>query len=271
MGRVRGVGSRATGAVGGVYGRSRRRVRRFFIDTENTKLVLGLVTIGVALSLAIPTFFPELKRSGPDCLSLMSPPGGNQRSMLAENGDTRQDLTLIVDIDANQSNGKEDPLIKVGEPLIIDVVFQNEDIGAITFFMTDDAIAIGPPAGPESVGGVYLQIINAATNQQYSDNLRQGIAPNTTTSFSYEDLHVLQSRRRCAIRVILEPARLTAMNMGVGEYEIRAYYYNPSRGPLPTPRPQETPTATPMFADQGVWSRSSAIASRIVRFEIGSP
>lgn len=267
MNLFRDARGRASGAAGGAYNRS----RRFFIDTENTKLVLAFVILGVTLSLAIPTVFPELKRSGPDCVSLMSPPGGNQRSMLAENGDTRQDLTLIVDIDANQANGKEDPLIRVGEPLIIDVVFQNDDIGAITFFITDDAIAIGPPAGPESVGGVYLQITHAATNQPYSDPSRQGIAPNTTTSFNYEDLHVLQSRRRCAVRVIIEPERLAAMNMGVGEYETRAYYYNPSRGPLPTPRPQETPTATPMFADQGVWSRSAAIASRVVRFEIGSP
>ncbi|MCQ3932723.1 MAG: hypothetical protein DPW16_19925 [Chloroflexi bacterium] len=262
MNVIRGTRGRASDAAGGAY----RRSRRFFIDTENTKLVLALVILGVTLSLAIPAVFPELKRSGPECLTLMSPPGGNQRSILAENGDTRQDLTLIVDIDANQANDREDPLIKVGEPLIIDVVFQNDDIGAITLYFIDDAIAVGPPASPDSVGGIYLEIRNKATNQLYSGSL-QGVAPNISGSFDYEDLHVLQSRRRCSVRVIFEPEQLAAMNMGVGEYEIRAYYNNPNRGVLPATAPDgSTPTATPMFQDQGVWR--GRINSKIVTFEI---
>ncbi|MBI5931003.1 MAG: hypothetical protein HY862_16965 [Chloroflexi bacterium] len=267
MGRIRGVKNRATGTVGDAYYRSRRRARRFFIDTENTKLVIGFVTIAVALSLAVPTLFPELKRSGPDCLSLMSPPGGNQRSMLAENGDTRQDLKLILDIDANQSNDKGDPLVKVGESLIVDVVLQNEDIGAITFYFVDDAVAIGSPASPDSVGGIYLEIRNKVTNQPYSDSLRQGVPANLNSSFDYEDLHVIQSRRRCSVRVIFEPQQLAGMNMGVGEYEIRAYYNNPNRGPIPAFAPDgSTPTATPMFQDQGVWK--GRITSKVVTFEI---
>ncbi|NOG64227.1 MAG: hypothetical protein HND46_12480 [Chloroflexi bacterium] len=186
--------------------------------------------------------------------------------MLAENGDTRQDLTLIVDIDANQTNEREDPLIKVGEPLIVDVVFQNDDIGAITLYFVDDAIAVGSPASPDSVGGIYLEIRNKATNQLYSGSL-QGVPPIINGSFDYEDLHVLQSRRRCSVRVIFEPQQLAAMNMGVGEYEIRAYYNNPNRGVLPATAPDgSTPTATPMFQDQGVWR--GRINSKIVTFEI---
>lgn len=266
MNVIRGARGRASDAAGGAY----RRSRRFFIDTENTKLVLALVILGVTLSLAIPAVFPELKRSGPDCVDLMSPPGGNQRSMLAENGDTRQDLTLILDIDANQSNDEEDPLIKTGEPLIIDVVFQNDDIGAITFYISDDAVTVGShPTNPIGVTGVYLEITNRFVNQAIPYNERQGRQPDlTNNSFDPTNLHVLQSRRRCSVRVIFTPQQLQNLNMGVGEYEIRAYYVNSNRGSLPV-LSNATPTATPMFENQGVWT--GQISSKVVRFEIASP
>jgi len=256
--------SRVGDAVGTRYRGARRRTRRFFIDTENTNIVLGLVAVAVVLSLAIPLAFPELKRSGPSCFDLNSPPGGNRRSMLAENGDTRQDLALIVDIDANQSNNDGDPMLRVGEPLIVDVVFRNDDIGAITFYILEDEEAVGPPASPSSIAGIYLEITNSATDQVYSDSQRQGLPPNLQ-SFVLEDLRVLQARRRCSVRLTFTPQQLQGMNMGIGEYEIRAYYSNPNRGPLPPPS-SNTPTATPMFVDQGVWDGS--INSPIVRFEI---
>jgi len=70
-------------------------------------------------------------------------PGGNQRSMLAVYGSDAQSLELELEIKAEQETSLGDPEITWGQPLIVDVVFKNEDIGAITLFMRDGLESVG--------------------------------------------------------------------------------------------------------------------------------
>lgn len=264
---IRGARNRASGAVGGAY----RRSRRFFIDTENTNIVLGLVAVVVVASLAVPTLFPELKRSGPACTNLSSPPGGNRRSILAEN-DSQQDLALEVDIDAPLSNDAGDPMIRLSETLTVDVVFKNEDIGALILYLRDGYEAIGPAPSLEAVNtiGLYLEIIPVGGTQSVTDPdpNRRGL-PSITSFNEQQDLHVLQARRRCVMEIVFSPQRLASMGITApGEYAIRAHYRNLSIGEAIIP---SDATATPMFLtngvpDQGVWT--GRVTSREVRFEI---
>lgn len=271
MNVIRGARGRASDAAGGAY----RRSRRFFIDTENTKLVLALVILGVTLSLAIPAVFPELKRSGPDCTSLMSPPGGNQRSMLAEN-DNQQDLALEVDIDAQASNGDGDPKIGLNDSLVVDVVFKNEDIGAVILYLRDGFEAIGPASSLEAtnITGLYLEIVPFGSTQALTDPQSVQGLPSIETFNKERELHVLQSRRRCVMRIIFSPQRLARMGIiGPGQYGIKAYYRNQNVGFVDQEELSEA-SATPMFltngrADQGVWT--GRVQSKEVRFEIASP
>jgi hypothetical protein len=234
-------------------------VRQYVSDTENIYLLLGLVAFGLILSIGLRQVFPGAD-NGPQCTSLTSPPGGNQRSILAGYGGDAQSLELELEVKAEQETSLGDPEIKQGQTLILYVVFKNEDIGSITLFMRDGLESVGLPG---NVAGLFFEIKPIGSEVSYSEQPKPG--SEQPARFQPDDLHLLEAKRECRMTVEFSPDRLARMGIVPGEYRIRAFYINASRGvPLTDPNSPATPTATPMFQDQGVWAGQTE--TREVRF-----
>jgi hypothetical protein len=245
----------------GFLGQANRRARRFVRDTDNANILLGLIGLGLIISMGLPRLIPTL-RNGGDCVNLPSPPGGNSRSMLAFTSDD-QEMNLILEIEAAAETNLGDPQIRAGDPLIVRVIFENESRGAITLYLREGEDTVGSTAEIEgrNFAGLYFQIVPVNGTTSVSDPQQPGFPQKTT--FALEDLHNLIARRRCQITVEFSAARLARMGIGIGDYRIQAVYRNAASG---APIIRSDATATPMFQDQGVWTGTTQ--SDEVRFTI---
>lgn len=231
-----------------------RSLFQIIYDTENLILLLIGIGIGLALTLFVfPVLLPQVApfiTAGVSCNSLAPPQGGNSRSLLSFEGDDTQKLQLDVQI-------RNTTLIQ-GEPLQVDVIFENQDVGPVILFMPEiDELVPNSPA----TLGVSLEIRNIATNARLTYGITAGSIP-TSATFEQRTLHLLRSHEWCSqsytLDLVLEP----------GEYSLLARYTNTQAGVAPAPLNAATPL--PLFADQGVWN-DGTIASREERFAINPP
>lgn len=247
-----------------------RRIRRFLRDTENIKLIIfGVLALAVATN-GLPLALPQLK-AGAVCTKLPNAPGGNRQSLLAypkEDSDLQR-LVLDLDILTDTQTDTGDPVIKAGEPLWVRVTFVNRDIGPITLYLQEDVKNVGSVAdlGPQGVTGLIFEVRAVGSDVLLRDQGTNRSAARQLTSFPLENQFMLLANSRCFMDVEFSVDQLNVMGLrGPGEYRIRVFYRNASRGTLATPPGGAVPSATPMFEDQGVWTGTTQ--SREVRFRI---
>lgn len=244
-----------------------RRTRDFFTETDNFYIFLATLAIGLAVLRGFPVIVPALNR-GAICINLPSPEGGNNQSLLAlsDGTDVPQSLELELKVLA-ENNGLGDPEITIGDDLNVRVTFKNEDIGPVTLFLLEDREVIGDfdQFTAQQGVGLFFEIRHVDTSSLLFDTVRQPPTQGSFTSYALEDLFMVTAKHKCYMDLNFSSARLQDIGLNrLGEYRIRVYYRNASRGvPLP---PLAAPTATPMFTDQGVWS--GTVQSNEVRFSV---
>lgn len=242
------------------------RFRQLLIDTENVFIIMILIGVGLGISLGVPQLSPTLQR-GAICTNLPHPRGGNSQSLLALSGDDHQDIELNIEVVHEAENERGDPLIPLGEPLILRVTFQNEDIGPVTLYFRSSDFAIGSfdTLEAQNVMGVMFEI-NPIDIRSPVTRPNQFIQQQLNT-FELDNLYMLQAESRCYMEYRISDETLRSMGMTSREWRIRAYYRNRQPGVLVMPTPKgDEPTPTPMFDDQGVWTGS--VGSNEVIFEI---
>ncbi len=233
-------------------------------------MVLGLIGLGLVISLGLPQVLPELKR-GAICTNLPQPRGGNSRSLLAissiDNGS--QDLEIEVEFMNENRNVSDDPIIKLGESIDLRVFFINHDKGPITLYYRDNRNTVGDlDQLLNAVMGLIIEIEpvasdTVAVNEAVRSETRQ------VTTFALEHLYNLPSHSRCYVEVTLTRDRL---NMPPGEYRIRVHYRNGSRGVfIPATPAGSRPTQTPIFdatdiVKQGLGVYVGTSSSNEIRF-----
>jgi hypothetical protein len=235
-----------------------RGFRGRFSAFEVDRTILAIIAAGATLVGAIlfPRLYPAAQR-GPNCSQLASPIGGNNRSVLAQGDSGQPNLSLDLSMDSAS--------IRQSAPISVQVTFVNGNVGPVILYLTglrpplsNDANAIGLRFELTRLDGTPL-LANEATT-----DVPLGTAP------SWVDpglLHLLGSRDRCSERYefSLDPGVLAP-----GDYRIRAFYRNVNVG---TQRPfgqfDPTPTATPAYFDQGIWTGS--ISSQEIRFTVEVP
>lgn len=240
---------------------------------EIDRVTLAIIASAIAILGAIifPKVAPAAKH-GIQCTDLPAPIGGNNRSLLAQVGVGTQPLDLQISLDSSS--------IGLNDDLKVNVTFVNNDIGPeILFFaptssnpkITTDDYAVGLHFVITRVDGTQLNF-----NQPVSNPWTSG--PGYEHSSTWANpiyLHLLGSRSRCSMsfhyNLNQEYATLyPGIGLPPGDYRIQAFYYNNNIG---TTRPlnagDPTPTATPAYTDQGVWTGS--ISSSEVRFTVRGP
>jgi hypothetical protein len=217
----------------------------------------GLVALLAAAF--FPRVYPAAQR-GPDCTDLAHPLGGNNRSILAQQGNFASALRLDVNLPKTQ--------IQPGESLPVEVTFINEHYGpVILHFDRTDPILSRSDAFGNVIQGVTFEITRISNNTALID---QTTPPTVPPSFDYEQLHLLGSRTRCTESFSLSGEKLSRIGLQPGEYRLRAFYRNTNPGTLPQTGPSGSPpTATPAYTDQGVWVGSAS--SSEVRFSVVLP
>jgi hypothetical protein len=231
----------------------RQRISDFQID----RTILAIIAAGATLFGAIlfPRLYPAAQR-GPSCTELASPIGGNNRSLLAQVEDGQPGLSLDLALDSTT--------VRQSAPLRVRVTFVNGNIGPVILYLTgqlppliDDANAIG-------LRFVLTRLDGTPISYGTPTDVLPGTPPTWVDPI---DLHLIGSRDRCSqqYEYNLDPGVLVP-----GDYRIRAFYRNENIG---TQRPvgqfDPTPTATPAYFNQGIWT--GAISSQEVRFTIEVP
>jgi len=236
-----------------------RRLRRIpspaklIRETDNLVLLLVGIGIGLAFTLILqPYVLPRVApfvKTGVSCNRLAPPLGGNSRSLLAVAGDSFQQLGLDIQL--------ENTTLSPGEPLSIDVILKNEDMGSIILFMPpNEDMVLNSPA----TIGVSLEVRDIITNQVLRYGIPAAAVPQEAT-FRNAEIHLLQSNERCKQSYQLDTG------LQVGEYSIIAFY-NSSRAGVRRNIPGEVPD--PNFPDQGVWN-GGQIESPELRFRVVVP
>lgn len=189
-----------------------------------------------------------------ECTNLPHPIGGNNRSILAQ-GDGKEDA-IALDLSL------ENDTIRLGDPLKVNVTFRNRDIGPVILYLVDrEPVLTDTYPG---TGGVIPSIIFIITRAGVGPLTDQITDPTNLTQpiqFDYDDLYLLTSHSRCTETLTINGSKLGLIGAGVGEYRIQAFYRNDSAGTLPQ-IPGIIPTATPAYADQGVWVGEISSESR---------
>ncbi|HVO69756.1 MAG TPA: hypothetical protein VMT24_06910 [Aggregatilineaceae bacterium] len=232
----------------------RQRIGEIQIDRTTLAIFAAGATLFAAL--LFPKLYPAAQR-GPSCSDLASPIGGNNRSMLAQVDDAQPNLDLNLDLDSTT--------IRQNEPLRVRVTFVNGNIGPVILYLTgqrpplsNDANAVGIRFELARLDGTLL-LPNEATTD---------VLPGTPPTWvDPGDLHLLGSRDRCSqqYEYSLDPGVLVP-----GDYRIRAFYRNENvGGQRPVGQFDPTPTATPAYFNQGIWT--GAISSQEVRFTVQPP
>jgi hypothetical protein len=232
----------------------RQRISDFQID----RTILGIIAAGATLigALLFPKLYPAAQR-GPSCSDLASPIGGNNRSVLAQVDDNQPSLGLDLALDS--------ATIRQNAPLRVRVTFVNGNIGPVILYLTGQR----PPLSNEANAiGLRFELTKLNGDPLLPNETTTDVLPGTPPSWvdpSY--LHLLGSRDRCTEQYEygLDPGVLVP-----GDYRLRAFYRNENVG---TQRPvgqfDPTPTATPAYFNQGIWS--GAISSQEVRFTVQPP
>lgn len=251
-----------------------KRIRRFLRDTENIKLIIFAVLAMAVASNGLPLALPQLK-AGAVCVNLPNAPGGNRQSLLAYPKATSPDpdvtidqqrLELDLDILTNGVTETGDPIAIAGQPLRVRVTFINKDIGPLTLYLLEDIKNVGPIESYEnpSIVGLIFEIRPVGSDIPLRDQSTNRNAAQQLTTFPLESQFILPAHSRCYVDVEFTVDELNVMGLrGPGEFRIRAYFRNESRGTLIQ---AAGATATPMFPDQGVWTGTAQ--SREVRFRV---
>lgn len=228
---------------------------RWLVDliTITDNLLLLLFSLAALLALAvvvIPVLLPEFApfiEPRVSCTSLSAPSGGGARSMLAVTDDI-QELELDLRM--------RDITIEPGQPLRIDVIFNNVDRGPIILFMPEvEDLIQGSNVGV----GVTIEIRDVNTGATLNYGIPNIALPAT---FDDNDIHLLEGRNRCVQSYELQP------NLPQGTYSISASYFNNRTGQLV---PQPDRTIDPGLATQGVWASNVALNSPAIRFIVFVP
>ena len=228
-----------------------QRARRLIADTNNTTIGIIVVASFLVLVIIMPRVIPG-GRFGVACSALAHPiPGGNNQSLLA----ARSEGALRLAIDLQRTS------LAVGDPVVVNVTFINEGVGAITLFFVPQETLLRDDGTP----GLSLQIIRASDLAPLNEPTTVRPPNPQRTTFPVEVLHVLGPRQRCTEQLTFDSVRLSSLGLSPGRYYIRATYRNPFRGALNTP---PNATATPIFPDQGVYT-TQELRSNEVGFTIG--
>ncbi len=226
-------------------GRSWRRnwgVGDRFSENRAT-LIIAFAAIMLLTAIFFPRVYPAAKR-GPECTNLASPLGGNNRSVLALSGKNQQNLDLKLSL--------MDSSIIFGQPLLVDITFDNKDIGPVILILSDaNPIIILRPDQPATTTGVTFEItrVGAAYNR-----VNQSLPVSPGSAVQPDELHLLGSRARCTERFDFTGVFLQSAGLTPGDYRIRATYRNNNPGAREQlPAGAATPTATPAYVDQGIW------------------
>src|SRR3990172_6103429 len=130
---------------------ARRSERRLRVPQQVNNLdrtVLAMIAAGAFLvgSIAFPRIYPAA-RQGIQCSDLAHPIGGNNRSVLAQDGNDQQSLDLELRL--------EKETISPGEALKVKVTFVNNDIGPVILYL-DPAkqTYIVAPEQPPTIPGI---------------------------------------------------------------------------------------------------------------------
>jgi hypothetical protein len=249
--------------------RLNRRLRRFFVDTPNINLIVGVIGLLLLLSLGLPLVLTELFPSfghGALCTNLPAPKGGNSRSLLAlANGHQKLKLELEV-VSETINQDLDEPVVRAGEPLLVRLTFVNEDIGPITLYYQPDQEVVGSFNDFEArlLMGLVFEIRSVSTNSLLNDApaIRPGVPQKT--DFTLNELYNLPAHSKCFIEFRFSRERLITQP---GEYRIRAFYRNRQPGTyIPATPSGNRPAPTPLdgLNDQGVWV--GTVQSNEVRF-----
>ncbi|NDJ84421.1 MAG: hypothetical protein GYB66_00910 [Chloroflexi bacterium] len=239
-----------------------RRARRAVVDTDNIILILVVVGIVLVATLGLPVALPDLQQ-GARCTNLPSPKGGNHQSLLALASDN-QDMTLELTVVTEQVEGNI-PIVEAGDPLNVRVTFNNNDVGPITLYLSEDDRVVGDfeALAGQGIVGLVFEITPVDSEVTYTDTGVTGqIQPQV---FELDNLHILRAQGRCFVEADFTRERFIRMNIQPGEYEIKAYYRNAYEGDYIPPTPAgNNPTPTPMFENMNVWV--GRVESNSVRF-----
>lgn len=239
--------------------RSDRRLRVPERVTGLDRTLVAMIAAGAFLAAAIvfPRVYPAA-RQGIQCSDLAHPIGGNNRSVLAQEGSDVQDLDLELRL--------ENETIAPGEPLKVKVTFVNNDIGPVILYLDPNKpVIIVPPDQIPAYAGVTFEITQVGAAYTRTD---EGLPPAQSTYISLNTLHLLGSRARCTEQYDVTANVAPALNQ-LGEYRIRAYYRNKNPGAQRlVPAGEPTPTATPAYPlSQGIWIGDISSEERLFRVQ----
>jgi hypothetical protein len=244
-------------------GATARRPAEFVRDTDNILLLLGGIFIGLLMAFVVIPYAPEYLyrylpfdptfiRAGVPCTTLAAPIGEGHRSLLSfDNAEpAKLELDLIV----------ENAPLTQGDKLKIQVVFENNDKGPITFFMpqiNDMILNSGATIG----AGVLVE--NVVTGQVLVFGIPGGSVPPFNDSYKDSELHLLEAHTQCSERYEIDTSTLP-----IGEYSVIVNYNNSFAGILQLPEGGIPDPAIAVDGTQNVWTSLRGIESPEIRFRI---
>ena len=245
-----------------------RRISNFLTVTDNINIILGLIAVALVVSLATPEVVPGADL-GARCDNLPHPRGGNRQSLLARQGG--QEMQLSLDVFEASRNGDE-VLIASNDVITFRVGFKNNDIGPITLFYNEDAIAVNSiDAIPAGFFGLVFEFQSEINNSVLTDTTSSEfiqVNPQSTVAqyiYDLEDLYLLRANGACFVDVRFSAERLARIGLNAGEYRVRVYYRNQDQGVYLPPTPNAPdPTATPAYPDLGVWAGGDVQSNRLI-------
>jgi hypothetical protein len=149
----------------------------------------------------------------------------------------------------------------VGDPLVVNVTFDNTGVGSVTLFFVPGETLLRNDGTP----GLSIEIARQPDRTVFSEPATIRPPNPQRQSFSMETLHVIGPRQRCTEQIAFTQTRLANLNLSAGNYAVRAIYRNPTAGALNVPAGA---VATPIFRTQGVYT-TSELSSNVVEFSIG--
>jgi hypothetical protein len=217
------------------------RFRRSWENIDRTDpIVQGIAVVALVLLaiIALPFLQPSWVTSGGVCTSIASPRiTGNNQSLL---GNAAESDSLRLEIVPNPIQALP------GEPIRFDVRFINDSMAPMNLWLVPD-LFVFRYTGQED-GLSFL--IQSADGRVLGEPANVRAPLGAPAQYANTDLHVLRPRSRCTMPISIDPNRMAAAGVGVGQYRLVAVYINRSRGALPQ---VQGLTPTPIFPDQGVW------------------